>query len=709
VYQPSDNSVYYHNGTVWQKLSGGSIVDADGDTRVTALNATGSVDSILFEIDGQKKLVMKRSPGGDLMMEPLQGGLNSFFGHDAGQSHTTGSFNSGFGADALKSLEHANFNTGIGYGTLSSNNSGAMNTALGASALTTNTYGNFNTANGVSALQLNITGSYNVASGFNALRTNSEGYNNTGIGANALWANTIGIGNVAAGYKAMYNNTTANGNVAIGRDALGSTTTHEHLVAIGDSALHFNQTGFTSAVDGEGNTAVGSRALLKNTIGSYNTAFGWDALKNNINGTYHTALGTGALRSQQDGLGNTAIGMQALYAHTTGNANTVVGLESFGSNTFGSSNIGLGWRSGFNNMVGSANIFIGTQAGLNELGSNRLYLENSSADATQALIYGEFDNNLLRVNGNMEVNVYAPAKPGVRSIIQAPAGTFLDMAGVYGENIVDDYYGVGVHGKGGYYGVLGEALGTSSGTYTGVRGIASGLGGAQTYGVYGEASGGSVNYGGYFVGNGHFSGALGIGIGGSPTEQLQIFAADDPTILIQSDGVEELSGKIAMRQSNFTGMDMYYDGVNTVDALVFESFIGGTSQGRKMTMDIAGNVGIGITENIANGHKLSVNGKIACTEVRVQPQSEWPDYVFAEDYTLMPLDELKSSIEASNHLPGIPSAKEVEAEGIQLGYMQIRMMEKLEEMTLYILQLNEEIKVLKQENREQAQAIARLK
>ena len=93
-----------------------------------------------------------------------------------------------------------------------------------------------------------------------------------------------------------------------------------------------------------------------------------------------------------------------------------------------------------------------------------------------------------------------------------------------------------------------------------------------------------------------------------------------------------------MRQSNLTGVDMFYDGQSSADAIVFETFINGTSQGRKMTMDLSGNVGIGITENIATGHKLSVNGKIACTEVRVQPQNEWPDYVFAEDYTLMPLD-----------------------------------------------------------------------
>ncbi len=708
VYQPSDNSVYYHNGTVWQKLSGGSIVDADGDTRVTALNATGSVDSILFEIDGQKKLVMKRSPGGDLMMEPLQGGLNSFFGHDAGQSHTTGSFNSGFGADALKSLEHANFNTGIGYGTLSSNNSGAMNTALGASALTTNTFGNFNTANGVSALQMNITGSYNVASGFNALRTNSEGYNNTSIGANALWANTMGSGNLAAGYRALYNNTTANGNVAIGREALANVTTLHQLVAVGDSALHYNQLGWVSNEDGTENTAVGGKAMLSNTLGKWNAAFGYQAMRANTTGHNNTAIGNGALLKKSSGSGNTAAGSGTLWSLLSGDGNTALGSGAIGFNQTGSYNVALGWRSGFNNITGSNNIFIGTKAGHNETGSNRLYIENSDTNPDSALIYGEFDNDLLKVNGNIEVNIYDPAEIGVRSIIQAPIGTFSDAQGVYGENIVDDYYGIGVHGKGGYFGVLGEVAGTSTGIYTGVRGYATGQSGSTVYGVYGEASGGTNNYGGYFYGKGYFSEAVGIGVTG-PSELLHIQGGNDPTLLLQSDGVEELSGKIAMRQSNFTGMDMYYDGVNTVDALVFESFIGGTSQGRKMTMDLAGNVGIGITENIANGHKLSVNGKIACTEVRVQPQSEWPDYVFAQDYTLMPLDQLKSSIEANSHLPGIPCAAEVEKEGIQLGEMQTRMMEKLEEMTLYILQLNEEIKVLKQENLEQAKAIARLK
>ena len=71
------------------------------------------------------------------------------------------------------------------------------------------------------------------------------------------------------------------------------------------------------------------------------------------------------------------------------------------------------------------------------------------------------------------------------------------------------------------------------------------------------------------------------------------------------------------------------------------------------------------------------------------------DYVFRNAYELMPLDKLKASIEQDKHLPGIPSAVQIESEGIQVGEMQVRMMEKIEELTLYILQLKAEIDELK--------------
>ncbi len=108
----------------------------------------------------------------------------------------------------------------------------------------------------------------------------------------------------------------------------------------------------------------------------------------------------------------------------------------------------------------------------------------------------------------------------------------------------------------------------------------------------------------------------------------------------------------------------------------------------------AGEVTIGTT-TVATGYKLSVNGKIISTEVRVDAKANWPDYVFNTDHKLLPLEDLEASINANKHLPGIPSAIEVKNGGILLGEMQTKQMEKIEELTLYMIQLSKENKELK--------------
>ena len=92
----------------------------------------------------------------------------------------------------------------------------------------------------------------------------------------------------------------------------------------------------------------------------------------------------------------------------------------------------------------------------------------------------------------------------------------------------------------------------------------------------------------------------------------------------------------------------------------------------------------------ATGYLLSVNGKIMCTELRVQSFATWPDYVFADDYKLASLYDLEQQIKTNKHLPGVPSAEEVCNDGIAVGEMQKVMMEKIEELTLYIIQLKKD-------------------
>lgn len=95
-----------------------------------------------------------------------------------------------------------------------------------------------------------------------------------------------------------------------------------------------------------------------------------------------------------------------------------------------------------------------------------------------------------------------------------------------------------------------------------------------------------------------------------------------------------------------------------------------------------GNVGISSPSD-----KLSVNGKIRAHEIKVET-ANWPDYVFAKEYQLPTLQETEEYIRTEGHLPGIPSAAEVKANGINLGEMNAKLLQKIEELTLIIIDLN---------------------
>lgn len=106
-----------------------------------------------------------------------------------------------------------------------------------------------------------------------------------------------------------------------------------------------------------------------------------------------------------------------------------------------------------------------------------------------------------------------------------------------------------------------------------------------------------------------------------------------------------------------------------------------------------GNIGIGTNNPQA---KLSVDGNICAKEVRVSLSGSpcWPDYVFAQDYDLMKISDLRSYVQQNRHLPGVPSAAEVEENGVELGSTTEILLQKIEEMTLYILQLEERVQQL---------------
>lgn len=123
-----------------------------------------------------------------------------------------------------------------------------------------------------------------------------------------------------------------------------------------------------------------------------------------------------------------------------------------------------------------------------------------------------------------------------------------------------------------------------------------------------------------------------------------------------------------------------------------------TNDLERMVITPTGKVGIGTTPPAGDvgGYRLYVNDGIATRDVLVK-LGAWPDYVFGADYDLMPMPELRGFLQANRHLPGIPSAAEVDEKGgVEVGDLQKRMLEVVEQQALYILQLEERMALLEQ-------------
>ncbi len=108
-----------------------------------------------------------------------------------------------------------------------------------------------------------------------------------------------------------------------------------------------------------------------------------------------------------------------------------------------------------------------------------------------------------------------------------------------------------------------------------------------------------------------------------------------------------------------------------------------------------GNVGIGTTN--PGSYRLAVEGRIGAREVDVKTSS-WADFVFAKDYALPSLDEVQAHINEHHHLPGVPSEAEVLAKGsVSVGAMQKLLLQKIEELTLYTIEQQAQIDLLRAE------------
>ena len=91
---------------------------------------------------------------------------------------------------------------------------------------------------------------------------------------------------------------------------------------------------------------------------------------------------------------------------------------------------------------------------------------------------------------------------------------------------------------------------------------------------------------------------------------------------------------------------------------------------------------------------VQIYGKAACTELVVIDPIKWADYVFEKNYKLISLNELEKFYSTNKHLPEVPTAKDVIENGIEIGQMNALLLKKVEELTLYIVELNKKIELL---------------
>ncbi|MEO6229522.1 MAG: tail fiber domain-containing protein [Ferruginibacter sp.] len=258
---------------------------------------------------------------------------------------------------------------------------------------------------------------YNITSGFDnqfegyqAGYKNTSGYSNQFIGFKAGYFNATGTDNFFVGQLSGYSNVSSN-NHFVGSGAGFSNTfgTNNHFSGLKSgeanttgSTNHFegNHAGYHN-ISGNNNHFVGYNAGFNNTTGFNNFFEGYNAGYNNTVASNNYFSGNHAGQANTTGGSNTFTGIGAGSGNTIGDYNIFTGGLAGSANYSGSHNVAIGYAAGQNNVSGNFNVFLGFNAGANETGSNKLYISNSSSSSP--LIYGEFDNSILKINGAQEI------------------------------------------------------------------------------------------------------------------------------------------------------------------------------------------------------------------------------------------------------------------------------------------------------------------
>jgi hypothetical protein len=630
--------------------------------------------------------------------------------------------NTNFGFDAGYS---GNYNTNIGY-MAGDTATGSGNTFVGYMVGAVNTSGGSNTMVGSNAGKANTTGLSNSFFGNNSGFSNTSGNMNCFFGDQAGRSNTTGSNNNFVGYGAGLSNTTGGTNNFFGRYSGQNNTTGNNNSFFGQASGNRNSTGIN-------NNFFGSSSGLMNNNGNNNNFYGYASGQTNNSGSENVFFGNYSGYSNTSGSYNTLIGNYSGYSNITGNYNVFIGNRAGYSET-GSNKLYIDnsntttpliygdFASDIVNINGKLGVGTVTPGSKLEVGVTHTGNQNEAiriGSNSQNLFYGlgmnyRIDNDgspsghlvgywanvskdaisIALNTGNVGIGTTTPSAKlevvGNGGITSFTGTTSLGLLVRGSNNGNDDLSGIDFTGYSADYNAKPLARiavkPTSNGSY-----LLFGTSNGYTNGITNTAM--AIDY----------NGNVGVGTT-TPISKLDV--RGDLYIDKGNDDSHIYWGSHNMTMGTKPG-DYSHN--------VFTLKPGGASQGKLFSVlkmysansessfeqkvqihsdDVSyfngGNVGIGTTNPM---NKLDVNGTVHAREVKID-NNNWPDFVFKSNYKLRQLVEVENFIKVNGHLPEMPKAEDVHSNGVNVSDMQAKLLQKVEEMTLYIIEQNKQIKEL---------------
>jgi len=564
---------------------------------------------------------------------------NTFYGLQTG-AFNTGSYNCGFGVNTLIN-NSGNSNTAFGTQALISP-TGEFNSAFGASAMKSNSTGSLNAAFGTRTLENNTSGSFNVAIGHRAMGDpRNPGNNNTALGYAALQTN-FGFGNVAIGYASPRHLLFGNNNIFIGNE----------------TALNLTR--------GNSNVFIGKVSVLPLTSSSH-------LVGNDTNNTLIFADGSGNQRLTISktgfvglGLGNNVLASNRLEV----NGGVVVGKN------YVSKASAPGFTAPSNGLLVEGNVGIGTATP-----RNRLEITHGTAGSS-GLRFTNLTNAFVPTTSSSTHKFLTVNATG--DVVMENVATTNEIA-IDENNLTSTVNGVASSTP--IINSVATIVSENNQLTTYVNGVAStsitlpSSADEQNLSVSGNvlsiSNGNSITLPQTVVTAGDNISVTGTGSAETP----YVISSSDTSLYTANGSISQNTTTGANRVVNMNSRNIWFN--TATSSSNGKIYIGNTTAYPTTTGD----------------YRLYVEGGILTEKVKVALRSStnWADYVFAKDYKLMSLKDVEKFVTANKHLPGIDSADELATKGLDLAEMQAKQMEKIEELTLYIIEQN---KVLERNQKE---------